>query len=443
MTCALLLSLVATAAPATAQEPQTPREGPTIRLSLAEAIERAILDSASLRELDQLRIAAAADAAVAREARTPTLDLSAGYTRLSDINEFLIPQPPGRAPIGFLSIPNAYRLTARTQLPLYAGGRISGQIDAARATERTAELDLDTRRRELTLQTEEAYWGLAMARESARVLGLGLAVFEAHLTDARNRERFGLAARNEVLAVEVERDRADLRRLRAQNAAALAQANLIHLLQLPANAVIEPTEPLATAPLDGVDLETLVEQAIEARPEREGLVSRLRAAEANVRIAGSPTRPQAGLTAGFMYANPNRNFVPPDEAWRTSWDVGVELSMRVFDGGRTSASVARARANVEAARERLGDLERTVRLQVTSAYLDVRTARAAIHVAEGAILAARENERVTSERYRAGVIPSSERLDAGIALLEAELERTRALADTHLAHAALDRAAAR
>ena len=443
MTRTTLLCLFIAAAPATAQDFPTRDEGPTVRLTLAEAVERALGDSARLRELGQLRIAAGADAAEASEARKPTLDLAASYSRLSDINEFLIPQPPGEPPLGFLNLPHNYRLTARARLPLYAGGRIDGQIDATREIERAAELDLDAGRRVLILETEVAYWGLVTARESARVLQRGLAVFEAHLIDARNRERFGLAARNEVLAVEVERDRAELRRLRAENGAELAEANLLYLLQLPSNAVIEPTEPLESAPPNRVNVEVLVEQALEARPERAGLLSRVRAAEANVRIAGSTTRPQVGLTAGFMYANPNRNFVPPDEDWRTSWDVGVELSMRVFDGGRTSASVARAEANVAALRQRLDDFERRVRLQVTSAFLDVRTAHAAIRVAEGALLAGRENERVSAERYREGVIPSSERLDAEIAVLEAGLERTQTLADARLARANLDRATAR
>jgi len=440
---AILLSMSLAAAPATAQEEPPPGKGQTVRLNLAEAVERAVLASAHLRELDQLLIAAGADIAQARSARKPTLDLAAGYTRLSEINEFLIPQQPGEAPIGFLNLPDNYRLTARANIALYAGGRISGQIDAAHENEQAAGLDLDASRRALVLETEQAYWGLLTARESERVLREGLAGFEAHLKDARNRERFGLAARNEVLAVEVERERAELRRLRAENAAELAEANLIRLLQLPPDAEIEPTQALESTPPAPEDLEVLVALALDARPERAGLLARVRGAEASVRVARSTTRPHAGLTAGFMYANPNRNFVPPDAQWRTSWDVGVALSLKVLDGGRTKASVARAEANVEALRQRLDDLERRVRLQVTSAYLDVRTAHAAIRVAEAALRAGRENERVTGERHREGVIPSSERLDAGVALLDASLERTRALAEARLSRAALDRAVAR
>jgi outer membrane protein TolC len=123
--------------------------------------------------------------------------------------------------------------------------------------------------------------------------------------------------------------------------------------------------------------------------------------------------------------------------------VGIQVSMKVFDGGRTSASVARAQASVEALRQRLDDLERHIRLEVTSAHLEMRTAHLATRVADGALAAGTESQRVSADRYREGVIPSSELLDAEIALLDAGLERTQALADARLATAELDRAVGR
>ena len=443
MTRASVVFLLLAAVTATAQHPPADAETGPVRLSLAEAVQRALTASARLRELEQLRIAAGADVEGARAERWPTAGIGAGYTRRSDINEFLIPQPPGQPPVGFLNLPNNWGLSARANVPLYAGGRLSGQIDAAVESERATGLDLEASRRALILETEHSYWQLLTARESERVLREGLGAFQAHLKDARNREEFGLAARSEVLAVEVEHERAELRRLRAENAAEIAEANLVRLLQLLPDAVVEPTERLESLPPAHEDLEGLVQQALEARPEREGLLARVRAAEARVRIAQSTTRPQLNLTAGYLYANPNRNFVPPDEKWRSSWDVGAEISLRVFDGGRTSASVARARAGVEALRQRLDDLERHIRLQVTSALLETRTAHVATRVANGAVAAGEESKRVSADRYREGVIPSSELLDAEIALLDAGLERTRALADARLAAAELDRAVGR
>ncbi len=443
MTRATVVLMLLAAGAATAQDTSTVAEAGPVRLSLAEAVGRALAVSAHLRELQQLRLAADADLEGARAERWPTAGVAAGYTRRSDINEFLIPQPPGQPAVGFVNLPNNWGLSARANLPLYAGGRISGQIDAAVENERAAALDLDARRRSVVLETEAAYWRLLTARESERVLREGLEAFEAHLKDARNRERFGMAARNEVLAVEVERERAELRRLRAENAAEVAEANLVRLLQLPPDAVVEPTEELESPPPVREDLEDLVQQALEARPEREGLLARVRAAEASVRVTRSTTRPHLGLTAGYLYASPNRNFVPPDDQWRSSWDVGVEISVRVFDGGRTSAAVARAQARVEALRQRLDDLERHIRLQVTGAHLEMQAAHAATRVADGAVAAGEESRRVSADRYREGVIPSSELLDAEIAVLEAGLERTQARADARLAAAELDRAVGR
>ena len=128
MTRASLLFLLLAGAPAMAQEPPVTEDGP-VRLSLDEAVQRALVVSAQLRELEQLHVAAGADLEGARAGRWPTADVAAGYTRLSDINEFLIPQPPGEPPVGFLNLPNNYALSARASLPIYAGGRISGQIE--------------------------------------------------------------------------------------------------------------------------------------------------------------------------------------------------------------------------------------------------------------------------------------------------------------------------
>ena len=95
------------------------------------------------------------------------------------------------------------------------------------------------------LETKTAYWLLVTSREGVRVLQEAIRAMDAHLTDARNRERFGIAARNEVLAVQVERDRVELDRLRADVAAEVAEANLQRLLDLPPGTRIDPAEPLA------------------------------------------------------------------------------------------------------------------------------------------------------------------------------------------------------
>jgi outer membrane protein TolC len=56
------------------------------------------------------------------------------------------------------------------------------------------------------------------------------------------------------------------------------------------------------------------------------------------------------------------------------------------------------------------------------------------------VRAATDAERVVGERYRAGVATPTDVLDAQVARLQAELDRTKAVADARLAAARLARA---
>ncbi len=155
---------------------------------------------------------------------------------------------------------------------------------------------------DLLLETRAAYWGLVTARESERVLREALDSYDAHLKDARNRFDVGIAASNEVLSVQVERDRAELARLQAENGAGVANENLVRLTGLPPGARIEPAEPLSVPPTmtAGIEeTETLVAAALEARPEVKALEARAEAARVAVEIqrsaSAAPGQPRLGL----------------------------------------------------------------------------------------------------------------------------------------------------
>jgi len=432
-----LLAALAAAAPVwlPADEPAS------VPLGLDEAVSRALLVSARLGELASLERAADAGRRGARAQRLPLLDLGASYYRNSDVPELAIisPGPPPSRLTVFPNIPDTYRAHAALSQPLYTGGRVSGSIDAAESQHQAAGLERETGVQDLVLETKTAFWGLVRARENERVLAEAVAAYESHLKDARNRLELGMAARNEVLAVQVERDRAELNRLSAHNSAELANADLVRLVDLAPGSRITPISEASAVLPPGSDVEALVAQATQARPELKALRSRRGALEANVKIARSDRLPQASLAGGYDYANPNPRILPLVAAWNGTWSVGVNIGISVFDGGRTSAAVAEAQARVEAVRHQLDDLERHVRLEVTGRRLDLETAIAALSVAQRNLEAAHENVKVAQDRYREGLIPSSELLDAETAQLAAGLDQTTAVSEVELAAARLNR----
>jgi outer membrane protein TolC len=445
-----VLACVAAAAPATgaaapagaAEVPGGP--GEPLRLSLAEVVERARASSASLARLRALQDGAEAELRAARAERRPVVDATAGYRRNSGVPELTLGlPPPGGTRTIFPDIRNEYSTRIGVSVPLYTGGRLGSLARAAEGERAAAGGDVAAGSADLSLEARVAYWDLATALESERVLGESLAAFDAHAADAVNRERHGLAARNEVLAVQVERDRAELARIEAGSLVAVLKADLARLLDLPPETRVEPADPLEAPPPAEEDAALLVAAALEARPERAALAARMEAAAARERAARADRLPQAWLSAGYDYARPNRKILPLEDGFADTWDATVTLSFNLLDGGRRAAAVDQRLSRTEALRRELEDLDRRIRFEVEQRLAEARAARAAVAVAERGLQSARESLRVASDRYRAGVILSSELLDAEAALLEAGLDRTEALARLRIMAARLDHAAGR
>lgn len=446
-----------------------------VRLTLAEALGRARETSAHLAELRSLAAAAGAGLNGARAERLPKIDASAGYTRQSDVPELRLTLPGLGTETVFPNIPDNYRGHLGLELPLYTSGRIASSVTASAGQLTAANQDVQQGRADVEQETAAAYWALVTARDSERVLAESLADYDAHLKESRDRRDLGMAASNEVLAVQVQREQAELARLQAASSAAVANANLQRLLDLPPGTAIEPVEPLAepapspppagvapmvsptpttspaptaspaaaAAPPAAEPPAALVAAAEAARPEIVALRSRIAAGRANAAATRAALWPQANLSAGYDYANPNPRILPLEPRWKGSWSVGAVVSLSLFDGGRTAAAAAQIDAQADALGHRLEDLERRVRLEVTQRLLELSTARQAAAVAVANLDSAHENVRVARDRYHEGVIPSSELLDAETALLRAGLDRTNALAQVRVALANLERAVGR
>ena len=143
---------------------------------------------------------------------------------------------------------------------------------------------------------------------------------------------------------------------------------------------------------------------------------------------------------GIDYARPNPRIFPRADRWDDSWDIGVTVNWSLWDGGRIDADAAQASGLAEAGRHRLAEFDSVLAVEVRQRSLEITSGRAAVAAADDGVRAAREAERVVSERFRAGVITQIEVLDAQLALLQAQLDRTRALANVRLAEARLARA---
>jgi outer membrane protein TolC len=179
------------------------------------------------------------------------------------------------------------------------------------------------------------------------------------------------------------------------------------------------------------------------RGERKALEQRVTAADDQRQAAKAGMRPNVEITGGVDYARPNPRIFPRSGQWNDFWDATVRVGWPLWDSGRTRAEVLQAANLTDAARQRLEEFDSTLALEVRQRLLEIDSGRAAVMAADDGVRAAAENRRVVNERFMAGLISQTDALDAETSLLEAELERTRAIATVRLAEARLDRAIGR
>ena len=408
----------------------------TVRLTLGEAIDRAMETSHRLAEAMALEAGAQASVRVSESADQPTVTLSGGYTRTNHVDPFGVAQPGLGVQVIYPDIPDNFFSRAAMEWPIYTGGRSDALQRAAEAEARAAGFDVQATRSDLRLEVVRAYWALATATEALRVLDEAVSRADADVRDVRARFDNGLIPPNEVASAEAQRSRQQVQQIEARNLRSGAMEDLRRLTGVVGEIEIaerlEAPVPPAGTPADA-----------SPRAERQAQADRIVAADERRRAAETGRRPTVSVIGAIDYANPNPHIFPRRDRWQESWELGVSANWSLWDGGRTAAEVAQAGAAATAARARLDELDSLFALEIRQRLLDLDSARASLVAAGDGVRSAAEARRVVAERFAVGVATSTEVLDAQLALLQAELDRTRALAAIRLAEARLERALGR
>ena len=389
--------------------------------------------------------AAAAGLAEAAAAAWPAVELSGGYTYLSSVPEFSIPSPSPTGGVLVLnpSINDTYQIALEARQPLYSGGKITGARDAAEARAFAAMEALRGARADLVLGVTRAYWGLVRAHDMRRVVEDDEALVEAHLADVQRLLDEGMATTNDALKVKARLSAARYRRIEADHAALNASMALATLIGLPLEGPLEAATALAAPSAAPTDAEALTARALEDRPELRALRLDLEAARACAGIARADRKPQVALGANYLYARPNSRIFPAEDRFNDTWSVSAGLTYKVWDGGAVTARVLQAEARIREAEDALALARDAAALEVRRALLAVEAAADRIAVAAVGMEQAGDDLRMARDRFVEGLVLNTEVLDSEVALLEARLRNTQALADHAVALAELDRAIGR
>jgi outer membrane protein len=423
-------------------------------LTIDQAVQIGLENSKALKT-SRLKV----DAADARSSemntyRLPSLKFGGTYTRLSPVDPTVLPFPASgivdNAATGHVTlIPtlyqfganlvNSYGLKATVQQPLFTGGKISGAANAAEYLSDATKEDFKKDKAEILYTIRAAYWNLYRANEFKKFVDENVNQIKSHAKDAENLMKQGMLTSNDLMKVQVQLSDALVRQIDATNGVKLAMYALNNTLGLPLQTEIELISMVHISDRTWDPIDRLVEQAFQKRPEVLGMNARVKAGESGLTSARGGWWPQIYLVGNYNYMRPNTRIFPTIDQFKDTWDITLSVSLDIWNWWQTGFQANQAQAQLAQAEEGLSMMKDGVMLEVMQSYLGVNQAKERKAVSEQGVKQAEENYRVMNDKYKKGLTPNSELLDAEVALLQAKLNLTQSLVDYELSMARLSK----
>ena len=317
---------------------------------------------------------------------------------------------------------------------LYDFGRTGNARDATRSAMRSAEFEEQRVMQDTVLNVKQTYYALLAAKKLVLVSQKTTEQAESHLKQADAFFRSGSKPRFEVTRAEVEVNNANLSMINAKNAVRLRTIGLYNAMGVDPGGDLEIEDVLST-PVSIPSIELAMAEAAKNRPELLKAEADIQAARARIKAEEANYLPTLSANGSYNWENGSTTMGTFKFNAQDSWNVGVLLSMPLFEGWLTRGKVHEARANLRALEAQGQTFRRSVLIELNQAYADMESAAARIAVMESLLKKASESLELAQGRYAAGVGTYIEITDAQVASVNAETDHVQALYDYQLAAA--------
>ena len=455
----LLFALLASApvsARAQARDVRTGVPSDTLRLSIEEAVTRAV------RLSDETRLAAAqlnlteAQITTARAAGLPQLRLNGTYTQvIENARAKIVGSVFGQS--------FTYNTNANLSQTLFQGGRIFAGTRAASDVRQSARYDQAEVRARVSVDIQRAYFQALLTDRLYDIQVRNLALADDRLKQVERLESGGRAARYDVLRARVERTNQEPGLIQARSDRELAVLAVKRILNLPID------QPLVlTSALDPEALQAFV-MTVANDSSRDPVRASVRSAEAlveargeGVRIARADLMPtvSAFFQTGYL-ALPSNNGVPTvwgqasnslcpagsaatricqNNGWFPDRNFGLQISWPLFDGLRAKGNIDLAQAQRRVAELQLSQEREQVQVERAEARAEFARARSAYEAQRDNAREAEEAYRLAALRFERGLDTQLEASAVQLQLLIAQTNEARSIFDLYIAAADLARA---
>jgi len=393
-------------------------------LNLKQAIKFGIANNPGLSASAWDTEAARAEKEIAEAEMLPRVNAVGGYTHYMDDQRLAPVTGPGQS--GKFSddiLSGDLVLT----MPLFTAGRLQNQVKARDFFLLSAKHKLIRNRQELVFNISSVFHSILAQRKVIESLEFSQKALTEHRRRVEQLIDAEKAAQVDMLRTEVRLADVEQKLISERNTLDVQRSVLAELLGAEDRS-IEITGWLQNEPRD-IDFEEGLHKAYAQRPDLMSEETELQALDRLVDSAKAQHWPQIDLQAAYG----GRWAADSTGISDDTGSIGVLFTLPIFEGGRIDATIRREQSRLNAARQRTQALRLQVRQQVQSAASTVESNLARIKATEKSIEQAQESLRIESQKYELGKGTIIDVLDSQAALLEAQTNYYRVLADYNIA----------
>ena len=411
----------------------------TAKLDLKQTIEAAIKANLRLQQSQDDIKAAQAN----KKARTtdffPTLNARYSYIRRDEPTVQAL-GVQGVVTDVLVNPEDEYNFVTSFSQPIFTGFALINQYKIASLGLDVAEFSEKITRQDVILDAKNAYFSILKSQKLVDVARDTVTQITSQKDVAENMYQVGMSPLNDLLQSQVQLANAKQGLIIAQNNMEIAKSQYNTLLRKPVNAPVAIIDIQDYTPFE-YDIEYCLGQAKTNRFEIQVADLEVEISEKDYKLSRKDYYPSVNVTGNFTRRGTDWDVNGGEGIGdKKFWDIQATATWNFWEWGRTTYGVREKLSRLSQAKSRKEQILDNIALEVQEAYLRTIESEKNITTIEKAIEQAKENLRITEERYKEQVSTITDFLIAQTLLTETMTNYYNALYDFKIAKAVLYRA---
>ncbi len=316
------------------------------------------------------------------------------------------------------------------------GGRES-RVNTLRAYANAANFQYNAAVKDLMLSVQSAYLRLLAAQETLVSANASLDSYKQSYNEAQKRYKLGMVSLSDKLQAQTRYEQALLSVVLAEDEVKQYSGQLAVLLNLSPSTplkLVKPQFDTQTTSIEKDDVEALMKDALEQRPELRAQENVERAAKSNMTAAKTEMLPRISAVASSTI---NDTSWKHDSLYARNNTAGLAVSMPLFTGFSNFYQVKSASWLYKQEQANTQNLRLAIQNEVWHNYQNYKTAVRSYEISQTVLDSAEENHRVAFRYYQVGKADILTLLDAVAQLADARQNKISAFYNLLLSKANL------